>query len=81
MLKFEKCVKYLTIFFSGCGVCKPCHIGNRHFCKDKDAVGIWVDGGWAQYCLLPDNKVHKLSQKIDLTIGMKCCLDDDIDNI
>ena len=36
-----------------CGVCPLCREGNRNLCLSRTAVGIDVDGGFAQEVALP----------------------------
>ncbi|CAH1959223.1 unnamed protein product [Acanthoscelides obtectus] len=54
---------------SGCGCCNFCHSGKPHFCATggiSNTVGIYRDGGWANYALVPVGQVHKLPDKITL---------------
>jgi len=41
----------------GCGHCKQCIKGDSHLCKDYQATGINVDGGFAEYVLIPASAV------------------------
>ncbi|KAJ9574653.1 hypothetical protein L9F63_008185 [Diploptera punctata] len=54
---------------AGCLTCDPCHNGNYHYCSgggiDK-CIGIYQDGGWAQYCIAPADQIHKLPENISL---------------
>ncbi len=38
----------------GCGVCDYCVSGNTHFCIDYRALGIHLDGGFAEYVKIPE---------------------------
>ncbi|XP_968542.1 uncharacterized protein LOC656956 [Tribolium castaneum] len=54
---------------SGCKRCTFCHAGKPHFCKlgcGTNTIGIFKDGGWAQYVLCPEEQVHKLPQNLTL---------------
>ncbi|KDR20240.1 D-arabinitol dehydrogenase 1-like [Zootermopsis nevadensis] len=54
---------------SGCYRCEFCHGGKYHYCKVggiNNTVGIWNDGGWAQYCKVAAEQVHKLPDNITL---------------
>ncbi|XP_069684539.1 uncharacterized protein [Periplaneta americana] len=54
---------------SGCLTCDACHNGNYHYCTGGgiDKInGIYQDGGWAEYCLVPADQVHKLPDNITL---------------
>ena len=33
----------------GCGVCADCVAGNTHLCRTYEALGINLDGGFAEY--------------------------------
>lgn len=38
----------------GCGVCDRCASGNTHMCPDYSALGINLDGGFAEYVKIPE---------------------------
>ena len=42
----------------GCGISDPCVKGNGHLCPDYKALGINLDGGFAEYCLIPEQAVR-----------------------
>ena len=42
----------------GCGICAQCVKGNGHLCADYQATGINIDGGFAEYCLIPEAAVR-----------------------
>lgn len=42
----------------GCGICNQCIKGNGHLCPDYNATGINIDGGFAEYCLIPETAVR-----------------------
>ncbi|XP_021918601.1 D-arabinitol dehydrogenase 1-like isoform X1 [Zootermopsis nevadensis] len=54
---------------SGCFTCDACHSGNYHYCSgggiDK-ITGIYQNGGWAEFCVVPADQVHKLPKNISL---------------
>ncbi len=37
----------------GCGLCDDCISGNTHMCRDYRALGIHLDGGFAEYVRIP----------------------------
>lgn len=37
----------------GCGICDDCVSGNSHLCRDYFALGIHLDGGFAEYMRVP----------------------------
>ncbi|XP_077290005.1 D-altritol 5-dehydrogenase-like [Arctopsyche grandis] len=60
---------------SGCGVCRSCHSGRYHLCEFggiHTTVGIWADGGWAQFCRVPDTQVFSLPDEISFCQGALC---------
>jgi len=42
----------------GCGVCNACVRGDSHLCKTYKALGINVDGGFAEYVAIPSEAVR-----------------------
>lgn len=51
-----------------CGKCEACKVGNYRDCPDIRSVGTvecW-DGGFAEYMVLPERHVFRVSDKIDL---------------
>ncbi|GLV36916.1 Sorbitol dehydrogenase 1 [Carabus blaptoides fortunei] len=60
---------------TGCNVCINCRNGNPHYCKDgalNTTIGIYVDGGWSQYCLVADVQIVKLPDSITLEQAALC---------
>ncbi|XP_019878621.1 D-altritol 5-dehydrogenase-like [Aethina tumida] len=54
---------------NGCKCCNFCHNGKPHFCQTggiNNTIGIYRDGGWANYALAPEEQVHKLPDSITL---------------
>lgn len=43
----------------GCGTCDLCISGNTHLCPDYQALGIHVDGGFAEYVRIPAPAVEQ----------------------
>lgn len=41
----------------GCGHCDMCTSGNSHHCGSHSAIGITLDGGFAEYVLIPKEAV------------------------
>ncbi|KAK9884335.1 hypothetical protein WA026_005285 [Henosepilachna vigintioctopunctata] len=59
----------------GCEKCDFCHDGNPHFCKQggiNTTIGIYKDGGWAEYVVCPESQVHKLKDSITLEQAALC---------
>lgn len=62
-----------------CGYCSECRKGNVHFCKNHQALGVTINGGFAEYSIVPSSQVYKLPQEIDFSIAsfaepLSCCL-------
>ncbi|KAJ8954635.1 hypothetical protein NQ314_007034 [Rhamnusium bicolor] len=58
----------------GCKSCNFCHSGNPHYCLIggiNNTIGIYRNGGWAEYVLAPLVQVHKIPDSITLEQG-KC---------
>lgn len=53
----------------GCGICPQCVAGNSHLCPEYRALGINLDGGFAEYCLIPETAVRS---------GNVCILEDSV---
>lgn len=54
-----------------CGLCEACRMGRSSQCdwlKDK-SVGIFQNGGYAEYCLVPESACYKLPDEIDEITG------------
>ncbi len=39
----------------GCGHCDACVSGNTHLCREMEAFGVTMDGGFAEYVRIPEN--------------------------
>lgn len=62
-----------------CGICKFCRIGKEHLCVEKKAFGVHIDGGFAQYNVVPEKITYKVPTGITateaaLTENIGCCL-------
>jgi len=42
----------------GCGICNACVRGDGHLCMDYKALGINIDGGFAEYAVIPEEAVR-----------------------
>lgn len=49
-----------------CGNCNYCKNGQVHFCINIKPIGINKNGGWADFCLVPQNQVSKIPDTIGL---------------
>lgn len=43
----------------GCGICEICISGNTQMCSEAHALGVSVDGGFAEYVKIPANAVRQ----------------------
>ena len=43
----------------GCGICDLCVSGNTQLCPDSRALGINIDGGFAEYLRIPEGAVRQ----------------------
>lgn len=42
----------------GCGTCGECVKGDYHLCPDYQALGVQLDGGFAEYMVIPERAVR-----------------------
>ncbi len=62
-----------------CNECSFCKEGVGHFCENMIGIGTTVDGGFAEYCLVPMSQVYKFEKDIAfseaaMTEPVACCL-------
>ena len=43
----------------GCGTCDMCVSGNTHLCRQYDAFGVTMDGGFAEYVRIPEAAIRQ----------------------
>jgi L-iditol 2-dehydrogenase len=58
----------------GCGHCAQCVSGNNNLCTSYDAVGVTIDGGFAEYMRVPANAVRQgnviqVSESVDPAVA------------
>jgi threonine dehydrogenase-like Zn-dependent dehydrogenase len=53
----------------GCGHCEFCHSGYRMLCKDWQCLGFDVDGGDADYFVVPAANALPLPEEVSFTAG------------
>lgn len=44
-----------------CNECYYCKSGIGHFCEDMIGIGTTVNGGFAEYCVVPQSQVYKIA--------------------
>lgn len=62
-----------------CGICRFCRRGDIHFCENLCALGVDVDGGFAELALVPRKQCHLLPLSVSslegaLTEPLACCV-------
>lgn len=62
-----------------CGECYYCKNGIGHYCENMGGIGTVVNGGFAQYCVVPQSQVYKIAdgtsyEKAAMTEPLACCL-------
>ncbi|NMB45799.1 MAG: zinc-dependent alcohol dehydrogenase family protein [Firmicutes bacterium] len=62
-----------------CHTCYYCHSGKEHLCLNLTALGVDIDGGFAEYAVVPEVQAHLLPPSVDFTAGafiepVACCI-------
>ena len=62
-----------------CNDCYYCKSGIGHFCENITGIGTTVNGGFAEYCVVPRSQVYKFSdnttfEEAAMTEPLACCL-------
>ena len=62
-----------------CGKCRPCRTGRKQLCENLSAVGVTRDGGFAEYCLVPEAQCFAVGKDVPLvyaamTEPLACCI-------
>ena len=53
-----------------CGHCYYCQTGIQNVCENFSTIGIFKDGGWASYSVVPSKNVYKISKKVPAEIAV-----------
>ena len=48
-----------------CGTCDDCVAGRTAFCPSLTALGVNINGGFAEYALVPDTQIYKVSKDLN----------------
>ena len=48
-----------------CGRCRYCMTGSYNLCRRRQATGYAYDGAYAEYCVVPAERVHLLPDNVD----------------
>ncbi len=64
---------------SYCGKCHYCQIGKKQLCANLYAVGVNRNGGFEEYCAVPEKQCYLLAPSVPLKYGamaepLACCL-------
>ncbi len=62
-----------------CGKCHYCQIGKKQLCSNLYAIGVNRNGGFAEYCAVPETQCYLLDAAVPLKYGamaepLACCL-------
>lgn len=62
-----------------CGQCSYCQVGEYFFCPQRNSIGSMRDGGFADYCVVPQNLVFPLPESVSydaaaLVEPLACCV-------
>lgn len=62
-----------------CGECYYCRKGKKQLCTGLRAVGVNMNGGFADYCYVPESQLYLLDETVPLEIGamaepLACCI-------
>lgn len=47
-----------------CGTCMPCRMGNKQNCQHLFALGVNVNGGFAEYAVCPDTQCFRINDDV-----------------
>lgn len=62
-----------------CGKCEYCLSGIGHFCENMVGIGTTVNGGFAEYCVIPQEQAYVISDNLTfeeaaMAEPVACCL-------
>jgi threonine dehydrogenase-like Zn-dependent dehydrogenase len=49
-----------------CGLCRPCRKGKQNHCENWTTIGIFRDGGFAKYVVVPQRALHPIADSVPL---------------
>ncbi len=53
--------------FSACGTCRFCRSGHENLCREFKATGRDINGGYAEYMVVPQDFAHRIPEGVDET--------------
>lgn len=62
-----------------CGRCYYCRKGDVNYCQNLNALGVTLNGGLAEFSIVPESQIYILPPNFDLSIAafaepLSCCL-------
>lgn len=62
-----------------CGQCPQCRAGKVHLCDRLQAIGVTLNGGFAEYCMVPEVQAHRFEEGLSFVEAamvepVACCL-------
>lgn len=62
-----------------CGTCLHCRTGSPNLCQGRLSAGSGVNGGMTKYCVMPQERIHRLPAGLDISEGaltepLACCV-------
>lgn len=62
-----------------CNSCDWCREGIGHFCENMTGIGTTVNGGFAEYCVVPESQMYRFDSSVPYTAAamtepLACCL-------
>lgn len=62
-----------------CGYCEYCRSGRINLCSNLKALGVTINGGFAEYCIVPVKQAYLLPQSLSYNVAafaepLSCCI-------
>ena len=71
---FSKDEEVIVYPWIGEGLCPACRSGEENLCDKPRSLGIYTDGGYAEYVLVPSYKYLVNSHGYTYKASCSCCL-------
>ena len=52
-----------------CGTCRPCRMGRKQNCEHLFALGVNVNGGFAEYSLCPEAQCYRIREDVSFDVA------------